>query len=110
MDIESLRQLALSLPDVSEDVKWKTDLCFSIFGKMFCVIVLDQPVLKVSFKVNPVEFEELIEQPGISPAPYLARHHWIIVTGAESLPDNLWEQHIRKSYDLVRGRAKSRSL
>lgn len=53
---------------------------------MFCVTVPDQPVFQVSFKVTPDEYTELLERPGISPAPYLARQHWVLLTGADILP------------------------
>jgi predicted DNA-binding protein (MmcQ/YjbR family) len=72
MNIESLRELCLSLPHVTEDVKWGADICFSIGGKMFCVSGFHSP-FTTSFKVDEAEFEELSSKEGIVPAPYLAR-------------------------------------
>jgi predicted DNA-binding protein (MmcQ/YjbR family) len=34
---------------------------------------------RLSFKVEDARFLELTDQPGIIPAPYLARAHWISV-------------------------------
>jgi predicted DNA-binding protein (MmcQ/YjbR family) len=75
MDIDQLRTFCLSLPAVTEDVKWDNDLVFSVGAKMFCVSSLDPP-FKCSFKVKDDEFEELITTQGFVPAPYMARAKW----------------------------------
>jgi predicted DNA-binding protein (MmcQ/YjbR family) len=100
MDIEQLRKLCLSLPGVTEDVKWDHDLVLSVGGKMFCVAGLDQP-LKVSFKVADDEFEELSTSDGFIPAPYMARAKWVQVTKAAVLNTKQWENYIRQSHRLV---------
>ena len=69
MNIEELRQISLSLPHATEDVKWEKDLCFCIAEKMFCVTGLVPGHNKASFKVNKEEFAEMVERPGIIPAP-----------------------------------------
>lgn len=43
MSVEQVREFCRSLPGVAEDVKWGNDLCFTIGGKMFCVICLEPP-------------------------------------------------------------------
>ncbi len=87
MDIESLRQYCLSLPAVTEDVKWDNDLCFSVGGKMFCVASLEPP-FRCSFKVRDEEFEELANQDGFIPAPYMARNKWVSVFGTAPITKN----------------------
>ncbi|HWJ27878.1 MAG TPA: MmcQ/YjbR family DNA-binding protein [Flavisolibacter sp.] len=103
MEIEKLRQYCLSLPAVTEDVKWDNDLCFSVGGKMFCVASLDQP-FKCSFKVKDEEFEELSNSDGFMPAPYMARAKWVLVTNPSKLHKQDWEQFILLSYDLVKAK------
>ena len=51
MNIEKLRGLCLSLPGVTEDIKWESDLCFSVAGKMFCGTSVDVDS-GASFKVT----------------------------------------------------------
>jgi hypothetical protein len=43
MDIEILRQICLSFPATTEDVKWETNLCFCAAGKIFCIANLEPP-------------------------------------------------------------------
>ena len=103
MDIEKLRDLCLSLPAVTEDIKWGHDLCFSVAGKMFCAAPLEPP-LTVSFKVRDEEFEELSSSPGLRPAPYVARYKWVLVEEVSSLSRKEWEHYVRQSYDLVKAK------
>ena len=75
MTIETLRRICRSLPTVTEDVKWCSDLCFCVQKKMFVVVNLEMPH-HVAFKCTPETFGELVERPGIMPAPYMARNMW----------------------------------
>ena len=76
MTVEKLRQFCRALPGVTEDVKWGSDLCFSVSGKIFVVTNLEPPH-SIAFKCTPEEFGELVERPGIIPAPYMARNMWV---------------------------------
>ena len=100
MDIDFLRKFCLSLPAVTEDIKWGNDLVFSIGDKMFCVASLEAP-FKCSFKVRDDEFEELSNKDGFIPAPYMARAKWVLVTNPTKLNKKQWEQYIKQSYQLV---------
>ncbi len=103
MDISTLRNLCLSFPGVTEDVKWDHDLCFSVGGKMFCVTAADTDE-GASFKVRDEEFDEMTGREGIVPAPYLARNKWVYVSGFFHLPDPEWERLVLQSYELVKAK------
>ena len=103
MDIDALRKLCLSLPAVTEDIKWGHDLCFSVGSKMFCVASLEAP-FSCSFKVGEEAFEELCNRQGFMPAPYMARAHWVLVNETARLNKKEWEAFIRQSYELVKAR------
>jgi predicted DNA-binding protein (MmcQ/YjbR family) len=103
MEIEMLRKFCLSLPGVTEDIKWGHDLCFLIGGKMFCVTSFEPP-LQFSFKVGEEEFEELSQRPGFQPAPYLARNKWVLATDPTRLRNSEWEAYVRKSYELIKSK------
>ena len=109
MNIEELRQLCLSLPSVTEDVKWEDDLCFCIGEKMFAVtgLVKKGGEGKASFKVLAEEYESLIGKEGIVPAPYLARYKWVLAN-YESLSKEEWTYFIRQSYQLVKAKLPAR--
>jgi predicted DNA-binding protein (MmcQ/YjbR family) len=103
MEMDSLRAFCLSLPAVTEDVKWGNDLVFSVGGKMFCVASLESP-FNFSFKVKEEEFEELSSRDGFTPAPYMARAKWVLVTAPSKLNKKEREGYIRQSYEMVKAK------
>ncbi|HEY7450705.1 MAG TPA: MmcQ/YjbR family DNA-binding protein [Vicinamibacterales bacterium] len=101
MTIEGVRKICRAWPGVTEDVKWGADLVFSVGGKMFAVVCLEPPHT-LAFKCTPDEFAELIERPGIIPAPYLARAMWVQEQGlGEALERPEVATRLRASYELV---------
>ena len=103
MNIESLRTLCLSLPGVTEDIKWGNDLCFLVSEKMFCATSADTDQ-GASFKVRDEEYSDMLSREGIIPAPYLARAKWVYVLDFLWLSDAEWEHYIRQSYELVKAK------
>ncbi len=102
MDIESVRAYCLSFPHATENIQWGNDLVFKISGKMFAVMVLDAPSKYVlSFKCTEEKFNELIEQEGIDPAPYMARNKWAALERFDALSDRELRDLLRNSYQLV---------
>ena len=90
-----------SLPGVTEDVKWGSDLCFLVGGKMFVVVNLEPPH-QVAFKCTPEQFAELVERPGVIPAPYMARNMWVQEQQlGETLERAELDALVRASYGLV---------
>ena len=75
MKIDWLREHCISLPHATETVQWGDDLVFKIAGKMFAVVPLEPsaPTL-LAFKCTPEKFAELVEIPGIIPAPWRRGH------------------------------------
>src|SRR5918993_5909454 len=109
MNIESLQKICQSLPYVTEDIKWGNDLCFSIAGKMFCVAGLQTPT-SVSFKVKDDEFDEMSSRDGFSPAPYVARYKWVLVTDLNKLTKKEWMHYVTQSYELVKSKLPKKTL
>lgn len=101
MTLEGVRRLCLQLPGAKEDVKWGSDLVFSVGKKMFAVVCLDPPHT-LAFKCTRDTFAELVERDGIVPAPYLARAMWVQERAVgEVLDSREAEALIRASYELV---------
>lgn len=96
-----LRTLCLSLPGTTETVQWGDNHVFKVAGKMFAISGPDAQSM-YSLKADPLRFLELSDQPGIRPAPYLARHKWIQVDPQTCpLPSADLEMLVRRSYELV---------
>ncbi|MFZ5636810.1 MAG: MmcQ/YjbR family DNA-binding protein [Pseudomonadota bacterium] len=108
MTPDALRRLVARWPGVTEDIKWGSDLVFSVAGKMFCVIdaapVAQGGSGRLSFKVEDARFLEYTDRPGIVPAPYMARAHWISLVEPDALPAPERDALIRRSYELVRAK------
>jgi predicted DNA-binding protein (MmcQ/YjbR family) len=101
MNIDWVRSYCMSMPHATETVQWGNDLVFKIGGKMFAVAVLEPAKVWLSFKCSPEEFAELIERPGIIPAPYSARYHWVALETEDALTVSELKRLLRRSYDLV---------
>ncbi len=102
---KQLEQWCGRWPGVTRDIKWGGDLVFSVGGKMFVVTPLDGAEGgRLSFKVEDERFLELTDQPGIIPAPYMARAHWISVIEPQRFATSELEAFIRQAYTLVRAK------
>ena len=103
MDEKSLRRLTARWPGVAAEIKWENDLIFMVAGKMFCgLCVSGEQRGKLAFKVEAERFLEFTDRPGIVPAPYMARAHWISLDDPAVLPRAELEALIRRAYELVR--------
>lgn len=89
------------MPHAAESLLWGDDLVFKIGGKMFAALVLKPAKVWLSFKCSPEEFAELTERPGIIPAPYSARYHWVALETHDALARTELERLLRGSYDMV---------
>ncbi len=102
MSFSALQKHAASLPGATQDIKWEVDWVASIGARMFLV---GGPHPKAwtgcSFKVDEHRFLELTGIPGISPAPYLARAHWVKLSNSKALPLAGLKALVTRSYELV---------
>lgn len=100
MNAEQVREFCLALPGAREDVKWGSNQVFSIAGnKMFAVLGLLANGL--AFKVDADLFLSHVDRPGIRPAPYLARAHWISMQTPFPLSDSELQALLQRSHQLV---------
>jgi len=102
MCFAALKTHALGLPGATEDIKWGADWVASVGGKMFLVGGPEPGVWRgCSFKVDDHRFLELSGLPGLMPAPYAARHHWVRVNDAKALPLADLKALVTRSHALV---------
>ena len=104
MDIEWIRRFCLALPGVTEQIQWEDDLLFKVGGKMFAVVRLEPARVFMSFKAGAEDFAELVERPGIIPAPYLARAQWVALESESVLGRAELEILLRRAHSLILGK------
>jgi predicted DNA-binding protein (MmcQ/YjbR family) len=100
MNLDWVRRRCNSFPHVTETVQWEA-LVFKVGGKIFVVAPLEPQRARLSFKVSDEDFAELVERPGVIPAPYLARAKWIALEDEDAMPAAELAQRLRDAYDLV---------
>ncbi len=100
MTIEELRNICISLPHATEDIKYGTDLCFSIGKKIFCGTRIEGP-FRTGIKCDESDFANLVERENIVPIPRLSATCWIRIGKGNALSANEWNHYIKKSYILV---------
>ncbi len=101
MNTDFIRGHCLSLPHATEHIQWGDDLVFKIAGKMFAGAPLSPARIALSFKCTPEEFAELVERPGVIPAPYMARAYWVALEKHDALPAAEIKRRLTRSYELV---------
>jgi predicted DNA-binding protein (MmcQ/YjbR family) len=104
MNTEEIQTICRQLKGVTEDIKWGHDLVFSVGGKMFCVVGLDQSPVSASFKVTDEEFEEMSSLPGFKPAPYVAKYKWVWTEDINKMKKSDWKKYLQQSYELVKAK------
>jgi len=102
MNLDAMRRFCATLPGATVDIKWGADECHCVGGKMFAVFgPQEKRGRNVSFKCDPERFLELTDVPGIVPAPYLARAHWVQVQNPKALTDAQGRALIARAHALV---------
>jgi len=103
MNIEELREYALSLENVSESFPFGNDtLVFKVDNKIFLLISLSSETLQFNVKCDPEYAIELREQyPCILPGYHMNKKHWntIIIDG--QLSTKQLKEFVKDSYILV---------
>jgi len=98
--IDWLRPYCLSFPHATESLQWEA-LVFKVAGKIFAVAALEPHNHVLSIKCAAEKFADMVECPGVVPAPYLARAKWIAFESEDAVPHQQLRGLIRESYDLV---------
>ena len=115
MNPAQLRDHCLTFTGAEETFPFGPDVSvFKVAGKMFALSGLDSDSLQVSLKCEPSLAEQLREShAAVIPGYHLNKRHWNTVMIDGSLPDQMLEEMVEDSYDLVvsaLSRARQRSL
>ena len=110
MNIESIRDYSLTLPQVTEDFPFdETTLVFRVAGKIFAMIDLEQNQW-LTLKCEPEYAQQLREHHAeIEGAWHMNKRHWISVILDGTMPQDELSALIRGSYRLTAPRIPSLS-
>jgi len=107
MTPDDIAAFCLGLPGTREDLKWGSNRVFSVADtKMFAI--LDFLGDGLAFKVDSELFLGYVDRPGIRPAPYLARAHWISMATPFPLADDELRDLLTRAHQLVVGKLPKR--
>ena len=103
MERERVLATCRGLPHVAEGFPFSdTALVFTVAGKMFALVAVGDGPASVSLKCDPGYAAALREQhPAVSAGYHLNKRHWNTVQLDGSVPNELLDEWIRDSYELV---------
>lgn len=89
MKVDQLKQLCAACPGASEQLYGPPSniLVYSVGDKKFAYFKTSTPEQwRFSLRVSPDRFLELTDVPGIKPARYMGRFHWVTIVDPKTLP------------------------
>ena len=99
MTKDELHAAAMALPGVELDIKWGSDHCYCVGGKMFCAT--DPDYSKLGFKATEIAFEALTTTGRATPSKYLARAHWVNLDDLRAADPAEVADWVRTAHGLV---------
>ncbi len=87
-------------------IQWSNASVWKVGGKIFaiCSHLGRGDAQKISFKCSELSYRLLCEQPGIVPAPYLARAKWVQLEEGEAMSDEDIRLYIAEAHRIVAGK------
>ena len=101
MDSEKLKSYCMSFTGSTERLYGHPSniLVYSVGGKTFAYFKPSEPEQwRFSFRVTPSRFLELTDMPGVKPARYMGRFHWVTVVSVSSFPSTYLVELVAASY------------
>lgn len=87
-------------------------LVYSVGGKNFAYFKTSEPERwRFSTRVSPDRFVELTDMPGVKPARYMGRFHWVTIVNVDQFPAAYLTELVTWSYSKALGSlTKSKQL
>ena len=107
MNIESLREYAISFPDVTESFPFGDSvLVFKVLNKIFLLLPLDEMLLQFNVKCDPEKAIQLREEfpESVLPGYHMNKKHWNTIVVDGRLSSSKLMEMIQHSYKLARGK------
>ena len=106
MTVEQLKILCRKFSGASETVFSEPSniLVYSVGGKNFAYFKTSEPERwRFSMRVSPDRFVELTDIPGVKPARYMGRFHWITIVDVGRFPEAYLNELVACSYHRALG-------
>ncbi len=114
MTIGELKAYCLLLRGALEDEKGEPAniLAYKVGGRQFAYFKTSEPQRwRFSIRVTPERFLELTDQPGIKPARYMQRFHWVTIVNVQAMNEEYLKELVQWSYSkAVSGLSKKAQL
>ena len=79
-------------------------LVYAVGGKTFAYFKTSEPERwRFSFRVTPSRFLELTDMPGVKPARYMGRFHWVTIVSVHEFPSSYLVELVEASYRRALG-------
>ncbi|WP_299620696.1 MmcQ/YjbR family DNA-binding protein [Pelagibius sp.] len=91
------------LPATTHVVQWGNSSVWKVGGKIFAICSHLGPgeQQKISFKCSELSYTLLCEQPGIAPAPYLARAKWVQLQTKDAMSDTDIKAYVEQAHKII---------
>jgi predicted DNA-binding protein (MmcQ/YjbR family) len=106
MDTRRLKDLCSRFPGATSRLHGPPGnvLVYSVGGKTFAYFKTSDPEKwRFSIRVTADRFVELTDDPGINPARYIARYHWVTIVDVRSVPADYLGELVEWSYHKALG-------
>lgn len=106
MDTHALKKVCRSYPGVEEKLHAAPSniLVYSVGAKFFAYFKTSEPERwRFSFRADAERFLELTGIPGIKPARFMGRHHWVTVVDVRQMPADYLRELVDWSYRRALG-------
>jgi predicted DNA-binding protein (MmcQ/YjbR family) len=102
VNVRELKRFCRAFPGATETLYEEpyNFLVYAVGGKKFAYFKTSEPERwRFSTRVTPERFMELTDMPGVKPARYRGRFHWITIVNVSSFPSRYLEELVRASYE-----------
>ena len=106
MNVAGLKKICAGLHGATERLYGApyNILVFQVGGKTFAYFKTSEPEKwRFSVRVSPDRFLELTDRPGIKPARYRGRYHWVTIVNVRSVPPDYLAELVVASYRSALG-------
>ncbi|MBD8891743.1 MmcQ/YjbR family DNA-binding protein [Roseibium litorale] len=92
-----------ALPKATHVIQWGNASVWKVGGKIFAICSGWGGANgdRISFKCSDLSYAMLIQEPGIIPAPYLARAKWVMIEQAGALTGDEIRAYIASAHKLI---------
>lgn len=112
MNVAALKDYCSQYPGATSKLSGEPAnvLSYSVGGKTFAYFKTSDPEKwRFSFRTSADRFIELTDVPGIKPARYMGRFHWVTVVDVRNMPEDYLRELIGWSYARAKSSLSRRS-